>query len=339
MTENKNPTIATVCSHTSLQIFDGARKEGFKTLGICLGKPPRFYDAFPRAKPDEFFSVSSYQEIIEKTHELIEKDVIIIPHGSFVEYLGASDFARLEVPSFGNKLVLEWESNRAKEREWLTSAGVPVPAEYSSPDDARGPVIVKYHGAKGGRGFFVAKNQQEIEDKLDTSEEYVIQEFVLGTRYYLHFFYSPLRKVGYRVGDGTLELLGIDRRIESNIDELYKIGAASGIDPSFVVTGNLPMVLRESLLPKVFELGERVVERSIELFGGMIGPFCLETICTDTLEFKVFEISARIVAGTNLFVSGSPYSDLIEPDLSTGKRIAQEIRLAIEMDRLGDVVS
>ncbi|HIE31026.1 MAG TPA: formate--phosphoribosylaminoimidazolecarboxamide ligase [Methanosarcinales archaeon] len=339
MSENKNPMIATVCSHTSLQIFDGARKEGFETLGICLGKPPRFYDAFPRAKPDKFFSVSSYQDIVEKTPELIEKDAIIIPHGSFVEYLGASEFARLEVPSFGNKLVLEWESDRRKEREWLTSAGVPVPAEYSSPDDARGPVIVKYHGAKGGRGFFIAKNRQEIEDKLDTSEEYVIQEFVLGTRYYLHFFYSPLRKVGYRVGDGTLELLGIDRRIESNIDELYKIGGSSGIDPSFVVTGNLPMVLRESLLPKVFELGERVVERSIELFGGMIGPFCLETICTDTLEFKVFEISARIVAGTNLFVSGSPYSDMIEPGLSTGRRIAQEIRLAIEMDRLGDVLS
>ncbi|NOQ34042.1 MAG: DUF1297 domain-containing protein, partial [Methanosarcinales archaeon] len=42
---------------------------------------------------------------------------------------------------------------------------------------------------------------------------------------------------------------------------------------------------------------------------------------------------------TNLFISGSPYSDLIEPDLSTGKRIAQEIKLAIEMGRLGDVVS
>ena len=339
MTESENPTIATVCSHTSLQIFDGARKEGFKTLGICLGKPPRFYDAFPCAKPDEFLSVNSYQEIVEKTPELIEKNVIIIPHGSFVEYLGASDFARLEVPSFGNKKVLEWESDRTKEREWLTSAGVPVPKEYSSPADVSSPVIVKYHGAKGGRGFFIAKNRQEIEDKLDTSEAYTIQEFVLGTRYYLHFFYSPLRVDGYRVGDGVLELLGIDRRIESNIDELYKIGASSGIDPSFVVTGNLPMVLRESLLPKVFELGEKVVERSIELFGGMTGPFCLETICTDTLEFKVFEISARIVAGTNLFVSGSPYSDLIEPDLSTGKRIAQEIKLAMEIGRLDAVVS
>ncbi|RLG20440.1 5-formaminoimidazole-4-carboxamide-1-(beta)-D-ribofuranosyl 5'-monophosphate synthetase [Methanosarcinales archaeon] len=339
MTESKNPVIATVCSHTSLQIFDGARKEGFKTLGICLKEPPKFYDAFPGAKPDEFFTVNSYQEMIEKAPELIEKNAIIIPHGSLVEYLGASNFARLKVPSFGNKSVLEWESDRIKEREWLTSAGVPMPAEYSSPDEIEGPVIVKYHGAKGGRGFFIAKNRREFEDRIDTSQEYAIQEFVLGSRYYLHFFYSPIRKAGYRVGDGTLELLGIDRRIESNIDELYRIGISAGIDPSFVVTGNLPLVLRESLLPKVFDLGARVVERSIELFGGITGPFCLETICTDTLEFKVFEVSARIVAGTNLFISGSPYSELIEPDLSTGRRIAQEIRLAIELGRLDEVVS
>ena len=30
--DKKNLTIATVCSHSSLQIFNGARKEGFKTL-------------------------------------------------------------------------------------------------------------------------------------------------------------------------------------------------------------------------------------------------------------------------------------------------------------------
>ena len=38
---------------------------------------------------------------------------------------------------------------------------------------------------------------------------------------------------------------------------------------------------------------------------GMIGPFCLETIVTDKLDFKVFEISARIVAGSNPFIGGS----------------------------------
>ena len=34
----------------------------------------------------------------------------------------------------------------------------------------------------------------------------------------------------------------------------------------------------------------------------MIGAFSLETIVTDELEFKVFEISASIVAGTNLYI-------------------------------------
>ena len=37
---------------------------------------------------------------------------------------------------------------------------------------------------------------------------------------------------------------------------------------------------------------------------GMVGPFCLETIVTDKLEFRVFEVSARIVAGSNVAVGG-----------------------------------
>jgi 5-formaminoimidazole-4-carboxamide-1-(beta)-D-ribofuranosyl 5'-monophosphate synthetase len=75
------------------------------------------------------------------------------------------------------------------------------------------------------------------------------------------------------------------------------------------------------------------------LFGGIIGPFCLETIVNDQLQFKVFEVSARIVAGTNPFISGSPYSDLLEPNLSTGRRIAQEIKMANKMNKLDEVLS
>jgi len=71
----------------------------------------------------------------------------------------------------------------------------------------------------------------------------------------------------------------------------------------------------------------------------MIGAFCLECIVTDNLNVKVFEISSRIVAGTNPFISGSPYSDLIEPGVSTGRRIAQEIRLAKDQNRLGEILS
>ncbi len=340
----ENIVLATACSHSSLQIFHGARKEGFKTIGIAIGKQPKFYDAFPLAKPDDFLVVDSWKDIPALAHELTEQNVILVPHGSFVEYLGSDNFANLEIPTFGNRDVLGWESDRMKQREWLASAGIDMPKLIEDAKEIDRPVMVKYHGAKGGRGFFIAKDYLEFKMGIDYSQKYTIQEYILGTRYYLHFFYSPLKKEGYRVGDGTLELLSMDRRDESNIDEMYKLGAQEelkrlGIVPSFVVTGNIPVVLRESLLPKVFEMGERVVERSIELFGGMVGPFCLETIVTDKLEFKVFEISSRIVAGTNPFITGSPYADFVEPGLSTGRRIAKEVKLGAKTDALDRIIT
>jgi 5-formaminoimidazole-4-carboxamide-1-(beta)-D-ribofuranosyl 5'-monophosphate synthetase len=86
-------------------------------------------------------------------------------------------------------------------------------------------------------------------------------------------------------------------------------------------------------------MGEAVVEKSLELFDGIIGSFCLETVVTEELQFKVFEISARIVAGTNPYSSGSPYSEFIQPDLSTGRRIAQEIKYANKKGLLDEILS
>ncbi len=72
---------------------------------------------------------------------------------------------------------------------------------------------------------------------------------------------------------------------------------------------------------------------------GLFGPFCLEMIVTPDLEFYVFEISARIVAGTNPYINGSPYTDLrYDEPMSTGRRIAREIKTAIEQDKLDMVI-
>ena len=337
-------TICTVCSHSSLQIFNGARKEGFKTLGISVGEKRKFYDAFPLGRPDEFMIVDDYKEILKRTKELRGKNVIIIPHGSFVEYLGADKFMTLDLPTFGNRKVLNWESDRKIERTWLEGAGLTMPKEIKDPHYIEEPVIVKYHGAKGGRGFFIAKTYDEFKRRIEDDKPYTIQEFVMGTRYYLHYFYSPIQNNGYKMKKGSLQLLSMDRRDETTIDEVQRIGSIAeleelGIHPTFVVTGNIPIVMRESLLPKVFEMGEGVVNESLKLFGGITGSFCLETVVTEDLEFKVFEISARIVAGTNPYISGSPYAELIQPDLSTGRRIAQEIKYANKHNKLEEILS
>ena len=339
-----NLAITTVCSHSSLQIFDGARKQGFRSIGIAIGEPPRFYDAFPLGRPDEFFVVDNYRRMNDYAPRLRDKNAVVVPHGSFVEYMGADNFRHLELPIYGNRDVLEWESDRSKEREWLEGAGLKMPPIIDDPRDIAKPVIVKYYGAKGGKGFFIAKDYQDFKRKIEVNKPFVIQEFMVGTRYYIHYFYSPLQQDGYRVRDGCLQMLSVDRRDETNIDEAHRLGSISelesmGITPTFVVTGNIPIVMRESLLKKVFDMGERVVNKSYELFGGLIGPFCLETVVTEKLDFTVFEISARIVAGTNVFISGSPYADLIQPGLSTGQRIAQDIQMAAEQDRLDEVIT
>jgi len=345
--EDGELTVATACSHTSMQIFEGARREGLNTVGLAVGEEPKHYDAFPKAKPDEFLVADTWPELADFANELRERNAIIVPHGSFVEYMGADNYAEMAVPMFGNRHVLDWESNRNKERKWLEEAGLDTPPVLDDPRDITKPVMVKYHGAKGGDGFFIAHSYpeflQKIEDDVDLDDTH-IQEFTLGTRYYMHYFYSPLTEQGYQVGDGNLQMLSVDRRDETTIDEAHRLGSIRelenmGIRPSFVVTGNVPMVLRESLLPKVLEMGAETVKYAYEHFGGLWGPFCLETVVTDDLEFTVFEISARIVAGTNPFITSNPYGDFVEHGLSTGQRIAQEIKHAQKKNELETILT
>lgn len=355
--DSNDITIGVVASHSSLQILHGARMEGFKTLGIAVGENRRrFYSAFPGAEPDEWLMLENYSELLSNAKWLRERNVVIVPHGSLVEYLGSTNYRNLEVPTFGNRGILHWESSRDRQRQWLESGGCELPRVIDDPHDIDGPVIVKYAGAKGGEGYFIARDYRDFKRNVNLDEDFTIQEYVLGCRYYMHFFFDPTATDGFQVRGkgshagknlGRLELMSMDRRDESNVDEFYKLGSLRdlremNLEPSFVVTGNMSVVIRESLLPKAFEMAEGTVAASFELeegSRGMIGPFCLETIVTDKLEFRVFEISARIVAGSNPFIGGSPYSDLNEEFMSTGRRIARSIKKAISNNELDKILS
>lgn len=324
---NKQYTITTLGSHSALQILKGAHDEGFKTLVVALKKHVSFYQKFPFI--DEIVSVNVFSEFPEIEKKLKDKKIIIIPHGSFVAYLGMEGNKKMTLPYFGNKKVLDFEFDRIKQGNWLKKSGINTPEEYKNIQDIEFPVIIKSYGAAGGKGYFLVNNKQDLEEKLKKFKglQYVIQQYIIGVPLYIHYFYSPLTK--------TLEILSMDRRYETNVDSLGRI--PFNVEPSYVVVGNSPLVLRESMLPEAYEMGEKVVKKSRELINsqGLFGPFCLETIITPDQKFYVIEISARIVAGTNLFIKGSPYSDLLyrEP-MSTGQRIAREIKIAIEENKL-----
>ncbi|KKU55855.1 MAG: 5-formaminoimidazole-4-carboxamide-1-(beta)-D-ribofuranosyl 5'-monophosphate synthetase [Candidatus Amesbacteria bacterium GW2011_GWA2_47_11] len=337
MAGQKDVKIATLGSHSALQILKGAKDEGFRT--ICIATPDRIslYSRFNFI--DQILKIPSFSDFPKIENILIAQKAIIIPHGSFVAYLGLEANKKMKVSYFGNKKVLDWESDRLKQRLWMEKAGVPVPKRFRKASEIDRPVIVKSYGAAGGHGYFFAKNKKEFQLRFKNfhAKEYIIQEYVIGVPLYIHYFYSPLTK--------KLEILSIDKRYETNVDSLGRIPSQNqqglGIEPSFVVVGNSPLTLRESLLAEAFEMGERVVETSQKLIdGGIWGPFCLETIITPEQKFSIIEISCRIVAGTNLYVTGSPYSALYyDREVSTGRRIAMEIKKAIKLKKLKKIVN
>jgi 5-formaminoimidazole-4-carboxamide-1-(beta)-D-ribofuranosyl 5'-monophosphate synthetase len=329
--------ICTLASHSALQILKGGHDEGYGTIAICEERHKRPYQSFKVA--DEIISVDHFSELTTLDAKLQEKNAIMIPHGSLLNALTFEEICDLKTNYFGNKQVLPWESDRNKQREWLTNAGLTLPGIFTSPEAINKPVIVKFDGAGGGRGYFLANSQADFEEKIQPHKDkhYMIQEYIVGAPLYIHYFYSPLTS--------ELEVMSFDKRYESNVDSIGRIPAkdqlAMGTEASYTITGNIPIVVRESLLSEIFDMGERVVEASKAFDGrGLFGPFCLETVITSELEFIVFEISARIVAGTNPFINGSPYTDLrYNEPMSTGRRISREIKLAYERNQLDKVFS
>jgi 5-formaminoimidazole-4-carboxamide-1-(beta)-D-ribofuranosyl 5'-monophosphate synthetase len=343
--------IAAICSHSALQIFYGARLEGIRTVGLCKEKNRNRYEAFPLAKPDEYVFLERYEDMEAHAERLAQENVVFVPHGSAVEYIG-SGVSSMKLPFFGNRRVLLWEADRKKMLEWLTKAGCTMPETYG-PGEIRKPSIVKFPGARGGRGYFVVSSSIEFEERCaellkegkiteKDVDNAVIQEYLTGVRFYPHYFYTPFRSDGFPCAKGRLELLGLDKRIESNIEEIYRpMSVGIKVEPSYTVVGNAPVIMRESLLDDVLEIGCGVVESAFGLFGGIFGPFCVEMSMDENFELKVFEVSARIVAGTNLYPRGSQYSCYLfgdEGGMGTGRRIAREIKTAAEEGALPEVV-
>ncbi|MBD3210462.1 DUF1297 domain-containing protein [Candidatus Micrarchaeota archaeon] len=329
-------SIATICSHSSLQIFKGAKDEGIKTIGIVRKDRRKVYESMPLAKPDEFIEVDSYAELPRKA--LVEKNAIIIPHGSFVEYTGKA-FDDLAVPIYGNRASILWERERNKMLSWIRKAGIKTPRLMDSPEEIDRPCMIKFPGARGGRGYTIVKSRKEFYDRVK-EDDYIIQEFIIGVRAYPHYFFSPFEGPGYKTEKGRIELLGVDRRVESSADEIaraHSIGIRRNM--GFTVIGNESMVLRESLLPEYMEIGKKISDASFELFGGLTGPFCVETIINEDMDIYAFEVSARIVAGTNIYPNGSPYSAYYyrEP-MSVGRRIARELKTAAKNKTLNEIV-
>jgi 5-formaminoimidazole-4-carboxamide-1-(beta)-D-ribofuranosyl 5'-monophosphate synthetase len=346
-------SISTLGSHCALQVLKGAKDEGFKTMLICeerrinLYKRFRFIDRLIMVKDYKYEHVCSEPVI----NELKDNNCILVPHGTFIASMSVEQIERIDIPFFGNRYILRWEADRTLKERLMVDAGIRVPRTLTLDDldNGKGKVlaIAKLHGAAGGKGYFLASGKEQFMQQynrllskgiVNSMDDLYLQEYVIGVPVYLQYFYSPLSK--------QVELLGIDRRYESDADAISRIPAmhqayARLEDITYTVIGNSPLVLRESLLDEAYKMGERFVDSVKRLVKyDMIGPFCIEGVYDRDGNFIAFEFSARIVAGTNLYINGSPYSYLLyDEPMSTGRRIAREIKLAIESNELDKVLT
>jgi 5-formaminoimidazole-4-carboxamide-1-(beta)-D-ribofuranosyl 5'-monophosphate synthetase len=338
--------IATLGSHCALQVLKGAKDEGFKSILICEKKRENLYRRFEFI--DELILVDSFLEILEeKNNSVLEKNnAILIPHGTLIAQMSSQQIESLKVPVFGNKSILRWEADRKLKEKLMHEANLNVPKSISNPKDINKLVIAKRHGAAGGKGYFLTNSESDYNKKRDSlisqgiitgDDDLYLQEYHSGVLAYLQYFYSPLKE--------ELEFFGVDKRHESDIEGLARIPSKQQMEiedvPSFNVIANSPLVLRESLLDEVYSMGERFVEASKKLVSpGMNGPFCIEGVYDADAKFHTFEFSARIVAGTNMYMEGSPYTTLLyDEPMSMGRRIAREIKNAECSNQLKKIIT
>ncbi len=361
------PSIAVLGSHSALDISSGARAFGLKSTVICQKGREKTYQKYymkrralgqERGCIDELMLLSKFSDICSpaSVSALVKKQAIFVPHRSFSVYVGYDKIEKeFAVPIFGNRFLLKAEErNTPKNQQWLLQkAGVRVPKTFSSPDKIDRLVIVKASEAKRKyeRAFFIVHSNHEYERKSNEMlsrglitkeglENALIEEFVLGAQFNFNFFVSPLT--------GELELMGTDFRRQTNLDGLLRLTVPEQSDVLKIArmknieVGHVACTIRESLLEKVFEIGEKFTETCRKEYApGIIGPFALQgaIIPTDSGEEPViFDVSFRVPGSPG--VRFTPYGDyLYGRPMSVGERIALEIKTAAKEKRLDEIVT
>ena len=365
--------IGLVASHSALDVCDGAVEEGFRTVGVCQDGREKTYTRYfkcqrddkgkvIRGVMDDCWTLKKFNEMIEpKFQERLRKEnVLFVPNRSFTSYVDLKEIEdNFAVPLVGSRSLLRSEE-RGEEKDYywlLEKAGLPFPKKIDNPGEIDGLVIVKLHHKIKTleRGFFTAASSKEYREKaraliynnVITEQDLKkarIEEYVIGPVFNLDFFYSPLESKMERI-----ELLGVDWRFETSLDGHVRLPAPQQMTlmgaqatPEYTVCGHNSATMRESLIEGAFDLAEKYVKATQEHYPpGIIGPFCLQTCVDKDLMFHIYDVAPRVGGGTNVHMwVGHPYGNTTwRTNMSTGRRLAVEIRRAVNTGQVKKIVT
>jgi len=362
--DKDNITIGVLGGHSGLDVCRGSKKLGFRTIAVCQKGREKTYTKYYKTRGDgkgcvdETIVLDKFSDITKpKVQEQLRKgNTIFIHNRYFWVYFDFNDIENnFMVPIYGTRSMLKLEERDVPKNQYylLEKAGIRLPKIFKSPKDIDRLVIVKVSEAIRGyeRAFFYASNYDDYKKKSnemltkkmitkESLEKAVIEEYVIGAQINFNYFYSVI--------DDELEIMGTDTRRQTNLDGLIRLPANEQLEvlkhmkPKIIETGHIAATTKESIIEKIFTLGEKFVKTTKKEYPpGIIGPFALQgAIAADKgkEEMVVFDVSMRI-PGSPL-TRFTPHSGYLYGDsISYGERISMEIKRAVEMDKLKEIVT
>jgi 5-formaminoimidazole-4-carboxamide-1-(beta)-D-ribofuranosyl 5'-monophosphate synthetase len=346
--------IGVLGSHSALEMGHGAKQEGFEVIVVCQKGREKTYTKHYKNLFDHVVVLDSFVDIIreENQEKLRELNTVFVPNRSFSVYVGYDNIEeKFSIPLLGNRHMLRSEERDVPRNQYylLRQAGIKMPKIFSLHEEIDRLVIVKVpeKERKIERAFFYASSSGEFEkrageriekgtiDKKDL-EKAMIEEYIVGAKFNANYFWSPITD--------EIDLLGFDRRIQTNLDGLLDLPADEQLEARIttqnVEIGHTGATMRESQLEKIFEAGEKFVKAcKREYPPGIIGLFALQGAMTKDLEFFVFDVSPRI-PGCPCVESTSPYMKYkYGKEVGPGRRVAMEIKQAVEKEKLEMIVT
>ncbi len=358
-------TIGVLGGHSGLDVCHGAKQMGFRTVAVCQKGRDLTYSKYFKTREraeyeigcvDHIISLDKFSDITKKevVEELQALNTIFIHNRYFWVYCNfeeiENDFA---VPIHGSRSMVKLEERDIEKNQYylLKQAGIRIPHIYKDPKNIDKLVIVKTNEALRGyeRAFFLANSYNDFQKKSGemikegkitekSLHDAVIEEYIIGAHVNFNYFYSSLNK--------ELELMGTDTRRQTNLDGVLRLPATEQLEvlkymkPTMIETGHYNVTTKESIIEKIFDMGEKFVKVTQKEFSpGIIGAFALQGAVTSENgreELVIFDVSMRIPGspGTR-FTPQSGY--LYGKSISYGERIAMEIKQATKENKLNEI--
>jgi len=348
-----NIRLGVLGSHSALEIMDGAKDEDIETVVFCQKGRETPYKRFNRIA-DEIIVLDKFSDMTSSKFQKKMRDTntIIVPHRALTAYLGYKQIENsFHVPIFGNRSLFQAEERSYKKNQYylLKKARIKYPKIFTDPKKINKPAIVKVQekNRKLERAFFTVssfsdykiKAEERIRKGLISKEDLKkasIEELIIGTYLNFNYFHTPISE--------NVDFIGIERRLQTNLHDFNALPAKEQLEMKVslqnIEVGHMPASIRESLLDKVMKMGDKFVKAvKKEYPPGIIGPFSLQSVITKDLELVVYDVSLR-VPGNPIVATTSPYTKYqYGTTFGIGRRIAMEIKKAVDENRLEEIVT